>query len=175
MQVLIVIDMQNAVFATPRARQAQTVALINQLSDAADRTIFIQHEEDGMLSGSEGWQLLPELHQPEGSLSITKTACDAFYRTSLADVLTELGVNHLTICGCATDYCVDATIKNAASRGYALTIAADAHTTANRGELKAEQLITHYNDVWRDFIIPGNTIKVETTEHIVASWRSVSG
>lgn len=54
MRVLIVIDMQNAVFATPRARQAQTVALINQLSGAADRTIFIQHEEDGMLSGSEG-------------------------------------------------------------------------------------------------------------------------
>ncbi|MEQ9831421.1 isochorismatase, partial [Pectobacterium versatile] len=25
--------------------------------------------------------------------------------------------------------------------------------------------------VWRDFIIPGNTIKVETTEHIVASWK----
>lgn len=171
MQVLIVIDMQNAVFATPRARQAQTVALINQLSDAADRTIFIQHEEDGMLSGSEGWQLLPELHQPEGSLFITKTACDAFYRTSLAGVLAELGVNHLTICGCATDYCVDATIKNAASRGYALTIAADAHTTANRGELKAEQLVTHYNDVWRNFIIPGNTITVETTEHIVASWE----
>ncbi|MFJ5508487.1 isochorismatase family protein [Pectobacterium jejuense] len=171
MQVLIVIDMQNAVFSTPRARQAQTVALINQLSEAADRTIFIQHEEDGMLSDSDGWQLLPELHRPEGSLFITKTACDAFYRTSLAGVLTELGVNHLTICGCATDYCVDATIKNAASRGYALTIAADAHTTANRGELKAEQLVTHYNDVWRNFIIPGNTITVETTEHIVASWK----
>ncbi|GLW40094.1 isochorismatase family protein [Pectobacterium actinidiae] len=172
MQVLIVIDMQKAVFATPRARQAQTVALINQLSNAADRTIFIQHEDDGMLSGSEGWQLLSELHQPEGSLFITKTACDAFYRTSLSDVLAELGVNHLTICGCATDYCVDATIKNAASRGYALTIAADAHTTSNRDELKAEQLTTHYNDVWRNFIIPGNTITVETTEHIIASWKA---
>ncbi|RYC43201.1 isochorismatase family protein [Pectobacterium zantedeschiae] len=171
MQVLIVIDMQNAVFATPRAQQAQTVALINQLSGAADRTIFIQHEEDGMLSGSEGWQLLPEIYQPEGSLFVTKTACDAFYRTPLADVLAELGVNHLTICGCATDYCVDATIKNAASRGYGLTVASDAHTTANRGELKAEQLVTHYNDVWRNFIIPDNTITVETTEDIVASWK----
>ncbi|BES84409.1 isochorismatase [Pectobacterium araliae] len=171
MHVLIVIDMQNAVFATPRARKAQTVALINQLSDAADQTIFIQHEEDGILSGSDGWQLLPELHQPEGSVFVTKTACDAFYRTPLADVLTELNVNHLTICGCATDYCVDATIKNAASRGYALTIAADAHTTANRGELNAEQLITHYNEVWQNFIIPGNTITLQTTEHIVASWK----
>lgn len=172
MQVLMVIDMQNAVFATPRARRTQTVALINQLSDAADRTIFIQHEGDGMLSGSEGGQLLPELNQPEGSLFIAKTACDAFYRTPLADVLAELGVNHLTICGCATDYCVDATIKNAASQGYALTIAADAHTTANRGALKADQLITHYNDVWRNFIIPGNTITVETTEHIITSWET---
>ncbi|MEL0577956.1 isochorismatase family protein [Pectobacterium punjabense] len=171
MHVLMVIDMQNAVFATLRARQAQTVALINQLSGAADQTIFIQHEGDSMLSGSDGWQLLPELHQPEGSLFVTKTACDAFYRTPLADVLAELNVNHLTICGCATDYCVDATIKNAASRGYALTIATDAHTTANRGELKAEQLITHYNEVWRNFIIPGNTITLETTEHIVASWK----
>ncbi|PWC14221.1 isochorismatase [Brenneria roseae subsp. americana] len=170
MQVLVIIDMQNGVFATPRYQRAQIVSQINQLSAAAQRIIFIQHEGEGMSADSEDWQLLPELDRPEGSVFITKTACDAFYRTGLAEQLERSGCNHLIICGCATDYCVDATIKNAASRGYALTIVSDAHTTANRGELKAEQLIVHYNEVWRNLIIPGNTIYVKTTGEILTEW-----
>ncbi|MCL2894905.1 isochorismatase family protein [Brenneria tiliae] len=171
MQVLVVIDMQNAVFETQRYHKELIVSRINQLSAAAHRTVFIRHEGEEMAAESKGWQILPELNQPQGSLFVSKTACDAFYRTSFAELLEELGANHLTVCGCATDYCVDATVKNAASLGYALTIASDAHTTADRGALRAEQLIAHYNDVWRNFIIPGNTIRVKTTREILTDWQ----
>ena len=78
---------------------------------------------------------------------------------------------HITICGCATDYCVDTTIKVAASNGYKVTVAADAHTTANRGPLKAEQLIQHYNEVWENLIIPGNDVRVKSTQEILQEWR----
>jgi len=165
--LLLVIDMQNGVFATPRFDRGGRIARINQLTAHAVQTIFIQHAEGEMTEGSKLWQLLPELHRPAGALSVTKTACDAFYRTGLEDILTGLAATHLTICGCATDYCVDTTIKIAASKGYALTIASDAHTTADRRYASAQGLIGQHNEVWAGLAIPGNTIQVTTTEQIL--------
>ncbi len=170
-RVLLVIDMQNGVFATPRVNQAECVARINQLIAGADLTIFIQHAEGEMTEGSESWRLLPDLRLPAHYVSIVKTACDAFYRTTLEQTLNELGVRGLTVCGCATDYCVDTTIKAAASKGYALTVAADAHTTADRTHVSAQRLIAQHNEVWAGLSIPGNTITLKTTRQILADWR----
>nr|VUD30446.1 isochorismatase [Raoultella sp. NCTC 9187] len=81
-RVVMVVDMQNGVFATPRIERERCVAQINRLIRAADRVIFIQHAEDGGLEeGSEGFALLPEMEQPENAIFVTKTACDAFYQT----------------------------------------------------------------------------------------------
>ncbi len=99
-KVVIVIDMQNGVLANPRFDREGRVTRINQLIDHADQVIFIQHIEDDMTEGSELWQLLPELHHPESAISVNKTACDSFYRTSLDNVIAKLGATHLTICGC---------------------------------------------------------------------------
>lgn len=171
LRVLLVIDMQNGVFVNPRFDRSGRVERINQLSQAADRVIFIRHQENDMPENSPEWTLLHELNQPENSLYVEKTACDAFYQTSLADELAKIKAAHITICGCATDYCVDTTIKVAASNGYKVTVAADAHTTANRGPLKAEQLIQHYNEVWENLIIPGNDVRVKSTQEILQEWR----
>ncbi|WP_213992615.1 isochorismatase family protein [Sodalis sp. dw_96] len=168
--LLLVIDMQNGVFASPRFDRGGRVARINQLTAHAGQIIFIQHAEGEMTEGSESWQLLPELHRPAQAITVTKTACDAFYRTSLDNILAELGVTHLTICGCATDYCVDTTIKIAASKGYALTIASDAHTTADRRYVSAQGLIAHHNEVWAGLSIPGNIITLKTTEQILQDY-----
>ncbi|ACS86455.1 isochorismatase family protein [Musicola paradisiaca] len=175
MNILIVIDMQNAVFQTSRYQKDAVVGRINQLIDAAERTLFILHVDEAMQPGSEGWQLLPELHRPKNAIYINKTACDAFYRTELAATLEQLGGHHFTVCGCATDYCVDATIKNAASRGYAQTVAADAHTTADRRAVSAAQLIAQHNEVWADFIIPGNRLWVKETQRILQEWDVKTG
>ena len=143
------------VFETPRHQREKCVSLINKLTQAADRVIFIQHTEPGGLEeGSDGFALLPELHQPADALYVTKTACDAFYNTTLEALLREQGIREFVICGCATDYRVDATFKNGVSRGYHITVAEDAHTTANRPAAEARILINHYNDVWRNFIAP---------------------
>ncbi len=140
-RVVMVVDMQNGVFATPRLARERCVAQINRLVRAADKVIFIQHDEAGGLeAGSEGFALLPELEQPAGALYVTKTACDAFYHTSLAQVLDEHDIQQFVICGCATDYCLDTTIKNGASRGYVIVIAEDAHTTADRPAAQAARL-----------------------------------
>lgn len=172
-RVVMVVDMQNGVFATPRIERERCAAQINRLINAADTVIFIQHcEEGGLEEGSEGFALLPELHQPAGALFVTKTACDAFYRTRLEEVLREHHITQFVICGCATDYCVDTTIKNGASRGYAITLAEDAHTTANRPAAQAVTLIAHYNEVWRTLTVPGNPLQVKSTETILNGWSA---
>lgn len=169
-RVLMVIDMQNGVFENPRINRETCTSRINQLIAAADKVIFIQHAEAGLEPGSEAFDLLPELVQPADALYVTKTACDAFYRTPLEDLLRENNISEFVVCGCATDYCVDSTIKNGASRGFAMTVAGDAHTTANRPAALAEVLIAHYNDVWRNFTIPGNTLRVKSTTEILGDW-----
>ncbi|MFK3660903.1 isochorismatase family protein [Scandinavium sp. NPDC088450] len=171
--VVMVIDMQNGVFATPRRQRQECAAKINRLMAAADRVIFIQHIEDGGLEeGSEGFALLSELEQPADALYVTKTACDAFYQTRLEQVLAENSIKNFVICGCATDYCVDTTLKIGASKGYGITVAEDAHTTANRPAAQAETLIAHYNEVWRTLTVPGNPVSVKPVETIVAQWQA---
>ncbi|ATF93961.1 isochorismatase family protein [Cedecea neteri] len=170
-RVVMVIDMQNGVLESPRRAREQTTARINQLIDVAEKVIFIQHHEAELQPGSEAFDIIPELHRPAGALYVTKTACDAFYRTTLDSLLKQNEINELVVCGCATDYCVDTTVKNGVSRGYAITVASDAHTTADRTSVSAEALIQHHNEVWANLSIPGNTLAVKTTEAILDGWR----
>ena len=93
-RVVMVVDMQQGVFETPRHQREKCVSLINQLTQAADRVIFIQHTEAGGLEeGSEGFALLPEVEQPAGAFYVTKTACDSFYNTGLEALLAHLQVH----------------------------------------------------------------------------------
>ncbi|MGK9175292.1 isochorismatase family protein [Yokenella regensburgei] len=172
-RIVMVVDMQQGVFATPRFQREECVRQINRLIHAADTVIFIQHcEAGGLEEGSEGFQLLPELYQPDHALYVMKTACDSFYQTRLEAVLTEHHITHFVMCGCATDYCVDTTLKNGASRGYAITVAGDAHTTAHRPAARADTLIAHYNEVWRTLILPGNPVFVKSVETILNEWQA---
>lgn len=172
-RVVMIVDMQIGVFATPRLHREACVERINQLIRAADLTIFIQHAESGGLEeGSAGFALLPELNTPANAKYVTKTACDSFYKTALEQLLRDEAISHFVICGCATDYCVDTTIRNGASRGYRITVAEDAHTTAHRPAAPAQTLIAHHNDVWRNLIVPGNPVWVKPVETILQDWKT---
>ncbi|EKK7714710.1 isochorismatase family protein [Cronobacter dublinensis] len=172
-QVVMVIDMQNGVFATPRFDREGRTVRINALMAGAEQVIIIQHAEAGGLEeDSPGFALLPALNVPENALRVTKTACDAFWNTPLEALLRERNIEAFVVCGCASDYCVDATIKQAASRGFRVTIAADAHTTANRTAATAPVLIDHYNEVWANLTVPGNPLRVLSTGSILAAWQA---
>lgn len=171
-RVVLVIDMQNGVFTTPRFDREGRVAQINRLTAAADVTVFIQHTDASLPEGSHAFALLPDIQQPAGAHFITKTACDSFWQTGLAALLERLGVKAFVVCGCATDYCVDTTIKVGASAGYHITVAADAHTTADRSVVSAGQLIAQHNEVWSSLLIPGNVPRVADCDALLAEWQS---
>jgi nicotinamidase-related amidase len=85
-----------------------------------------------------------------GDILVSKTANDSFYQSNLSEMLLENNVSELFITGCATDFCVDTTIKSALSKDFKVTIVEDGHTTASRPFADAQTLINHYNWVWSD-------------------------
>lgn len=172
MKALLIVDMQNGSFTkeTPRYDVVNVIKHINQLSDFfrsnKDMVIFIQH--DGSLNSdfipdTEEWGILPDLKQSPSDLYVSKTANDCFYKSSLHNVLQSKGIQDLVITGCATDFCVDATIKSAFTKDYNVTVIKDGHTTANREDITADKLIHHYNWVWNNMIpIAGRSLAVVT-------------
>lgn len=160
---LIVIDMQQGSFtdASPRHDREGLVFRLNALARAVRRhhgmVIFVQHdgpEGDPHHPDSSGWQLLPELEFLDGDIVVTKTSCDAFLHTNLAETLQARAVERLILSGCATDYCVDTTVRTALARGYATVVPTDGHTTSDRPHLSAAKIIEHHNAIWSDFIAP---------------------
>jgi nicotinamidase-related amidase len=162
-RALIMIDMQQGSF-TEASPRYDTENLIRRLNDVAERirsagnlVIFIQHEgpeSDEHYPGAPGWHLLSDLKLQKGDLIVRKKSCDAFLNTDLETVLNENSIGQLVITGCATDYCVDTTVRSALARGYSTIVPADGHTTADRPHLSAEKIIEHHNAIWTDFIAP---------------------
>ncbi len=81
---------------------------------------------------------------------VSKTANDSFYKSSLQSILSINYISELFITGCATDFCVDATIKSALSEDYKVTVIEDGHTTASRPYIDAQTVINHYNWLWSE-------------------------
>jgi nicotinamidase-related amidase len=161
---LLVIDMQVGSFGA-EARRYDAPGLVTRLNALARRVrnaggavIFVQHDGpdgDPHHPGAPGWALLPDLEQTPSDIVVRKTACDAFLNTDLDRVLARHGIRDLIVTGCATDYCVDTTVRAALARGFRTTVPSDGHTTSERPHLSAAKIIEHHNAIWRDFIAPG--------------------
>jgi nicotinamidase-related amidase len=166
---LLVIDMQVGSFG-PYAGRHDAPGLVARLNDLGRRVrasggtvIFIQHdgpEGDPHHPGQPGWAILPALETLPTDVTVRKTACDSFLGTALESVLAERDIRDLVITGCATDYCVDTTVRSALARSYRTIVASDGHTTSERPHLGAAQIIAHHNAIWRDFIAPNGPAKI---------------
>jgi nicotinamidase-related amidase len=151
---LLVIDVQVGV-VDGALRAARLDAVLTNLNLAIAKArqraypvIFVQHEDEELVRGSAAWQLHPGLDQAETDTRVYKRYGDSFCETGLADLLEQQGISKLWIGGCATDFCVDSTLRNAVSRGYPLTVIRDAHTTLGAFSLSGEQVIDHFNAAW---------------------------
>jgi nicotinamidase-related amidase len=168
-RALIIIDMQVGSF-TPATARYDTHGLVARLNALAARVressglvIFVRHdgpEGDPHHPSQPGWHILPELEISPGDIIMAKTACDSFLGTELEEILTAHDIDQLIITGCATDYCVDTTVRSALARGYRTTAPGDGHTTADRPHLNAVQIIAHHNAIWADFISPAGGARV---------------
>ena len=174
MKALLVIDMQVGLFEgePPRYDADGVIRRINKIASVVRTTggivVFIQHEDNGALKpGTEGWEILPTLERMNTDRLVHKQACDSFYETDLSDLLEMHGVQQIIVVGCATDFCVDTTIRAAASRNYEVVVAADAHTTKDRRHLDAVTIIQHHNWMWENLILPRSEVQVLPTKSVL--------
>lgn len=91
-----------------------------------------------------GWtDLIPELGQQPGDITVTKHARSAFSGTGLAERLRGLGVTQVVVTGIATSSGVESTARDAHERGFHVTLVTDAMTDT--------ELIRHNHSVARVF------------------------
>jgi nicotinamidase-related amidase len=173
--IFLIIDMQVGLFGsdTPRFDADGVVSRINELAkiirNKDGSVIFIQHDgpkDDSLEPGTNGWEILPELERHQTDIVVRKRACDSFYETNLLNEISRIESNLIIISGCATDFCVDTTIRSAASKDFEVIVAADCHTTGDRPHLGAEKIIQHHNWVWENLILPRNKIGVVTSDEL---------
>jgi len=148
---LLVIDVQRALFDPPPFEADEVIVRINALAARARAAgvpvIFVQHEDAAELAvDSSGWELAPHLVAERGDLRCAKRTPDSFHGTELHALLAERDVRHVLVCGYASEFCVDTTVRSAAARGYAVTLAADAHTTHDKPHGTGQWIRTHHNE-----------------------------
>jgi len=158
---LLVIDVQNDVVAGAHDRDkvvARIAGLVERARTAGTPVVWVQHADEDLPRGSDGWRYVPELARQETEHLVHKEYGDSFEATDLEQVLAGLGVGHLVVAGAQTDACIRSTLHGALVRGYDATLVADAHTTEDQsawGAPPPDQVIAHTNLYWTYQTAPG--------------------
>ncbi|MFJ9979746.1 cysteine hydrolase family protein [Streptomyces cyaneofuscatus] len=182
---LLVIDMQNALVAIAH-EGAGTVARIAALQERARAAgvpvVTVQHQDDELEPGTEGWRIAPALAPAPGEPVVPKSSPDSFLDTGLDATLRDMGVTEVVVTGFATEICVESTARRALSLRYDVVLVADAHATSLRpgpdpgpdsgpgldsGPYAApEASIAHHNEIYRNLRFPGRRIRVLRTAEV---------
>ena len=174
---LVVIDVQRALFEPePRPHEADAVlarirALAEQARAAGVAVVWVQHEHahHALAHGSDGWSLPAVVQAAPGDHFVRKTTADAFLRTGLADWLAARDIDHLVVCGYASEYGVDTSTRRAAGLGLAVTLVADGHTTHDKAHASGALIRVHHNATLADLSSFGPVIRAVAAADIVFS------
>jgi nicotinamidase-related amidase len=104
------------------------------------------------------------LNQDQSDFYVRKTTPDSFLKTDLLQILKNRAVTELIVCGYATEFCVDTTIRSAAAKGFQITLVSDTHTTHDKPHAPAVFIIQHHNATLPNIKSFGVTIRTEQSE-----------
>jgi nicotinamidase-related amidase len=113
-----------------RARRATVIhiRLGSSVPECGDLSPALRDVEHviGNYVGRHEYDGLEELAPVAGEPVVTKLSVSAFTSSNLDQLLRNLGIAQLVVCGVSTSHCVDLTARDAADRGYEVLIAEDA-------------------------------------------------
>ncbi len=95
------------------------------------RDISLDHRLSNILipKGLPAGRPIRELAPIENEIVLPKSSSGVFNSTAIDYVLRNLGVRFLIVCGVVTDQCVDMAVRDAADRGYMVSVPEDACAT----------------------------------------------
>lgn len=169
---LLVVDVQQGVVEGAHQRDevvANVASLVEQARAAKVPVVWVQHSSEDLASGSDQWQIVPELAPAEAEPLVHKRYADSFEDTTLEAVLAGLAAGRLIVAGAQTDECIRATLHGAVVRGYDAILVSDAHTTEDQTEWGApppDQVIAHTNLYWSHQNAPGRTAGTVETKDV---------
>src|SRR5919198_850550 len=169
---LLVVDVQNGAVEGAHERDA-VVENIGSLVEKARQeqvpVVWVQHSDEELERGSDGWRIVPELDPGDAEPLVEKNYNDSFDDSTLEEVLSGLGVGRLVVVGAQTDACIRSTLHGALVRGYDTTLVSDAHTTEDQtawGAPPPDQVIAHTNLYWKYHTAPGRTAGTVSTDGV---------
>lgn len=158
---LIVIDVQVNVVADAFERDAKVANMATAVAKARAASvpvIWVRHSAEDLPLNTDGWQIVPELTPIEDDPIIEKKYRSSFVETNLEEVLAQLKISHLYICGAETNNCVRHTSMSALESGYDITLIEDAHTTTgfewNGYVMDAARTIDEQNTNFMGYSLP---------------------
>jgi nicotinamidase-related amidase len=169
---LLVVDVQNEVVEAAHERDVivtRVGELVERAREEGVPVVWVQHSDEHIERGSDGWRIVEELAPAEGEPLVEKSFGDAFEDTDLEAVLAGLEVGRLVVAGAETDACIRSTLHGALVRGYDTTLVSDAHTTGDQTEWGApppDQVIAHTNLYWTYQTAPGRTAGTAATADV---------
>ena len=137
---LLVVDVQQGFLSgpPPAFEGARLLTVISGLQvRARDEGVPVVHVRfdgtNGQLvrAGTPAGEIHPSVAPMPGEHVLPKRSTDAFHETGLDDLLRRLGVARIFVTGCLSELCVDTTCRRALTLGYATTLVADGHITAD--------------------------------------------
>ncbi|WP_433551244.1 isochorismatase family protein [Micromonospora zamorensis] len=137
---LVVIDVQESFRQRPIWAYGSNPDLVRQVErlvaaarERGDLVVWVLHSEPGtggLFDPALGHvRLIDGLVPAEGEPTLVKTAHNAFTTTNLQQVLTQVGIQDITVCGIRTEQCVETTARVGSDLGYRMTFVTDATLT----------------------------------------------
>jgi nicotinamidase-related amidase len=168
---LVVIDVVKDIFElpVPLYEPDRFVARVSDLLARARSagTVIVHVQPTGAAGtryapGAPGRAFHPQTGPFAGEVAVGKYHPDAFHGSTLAALLRDRGARGVAMCGFASDYCVDSTVRSGYAHGFEVTLAADAHTTTANAVLSAADTVAHHNCVLKRFarVVPASEIEL---------------
>lgn len=104
------------------------------------------------------YDIITALVPLEDEIVLNKTSVSTFNSTSIDQILRNMGRDRLWVTGCVTEGCVELTARDAADRGYYVTLVTDACASSTHA--------AHDDAVQR--ITDGNVIRGKTVDELIA-------
>jgi biuret amidohydrolase len=126
-----VIPNQVRILNAARTNGVQVMHTIIEALTEDCRDASLDHKLSGLLV-PKGHPLAPpidELAPIRNEIMLPKTSSGVFNSTNIDYVLRNLGIRYLIVAGVVTDQCVDMAVRDAADRGYLVSMPQDASAT----------------------------------------------
>jgi biuret amidohydrolase len=127
----LVIPNQVRILNASRGNGIQVMHTIIEALTEDCRDVSLDHKLSDLLvpKGHPLAQPIDQLKPVANEIILPKTSSGVFNSTNIDYILRNLGVRYLVVAGVVTDQCVDMAVRDAADRGYMVTLVNDACAT----------------------------------------------